>query len=44
MSNVILHTDDEDVSLDCINDGSGGQLTFCMPISITPGSTKTPVS
>jgi hypothetical protein len=44
MSNVILHTDDEDVSLDCLNDGSGGQLRFCMPISITPGSTKTPAS
>jgi hypothetical protein len=44
MSNVILNIGDADVPLDCINDGSGGQLRFCMPISTTPGPTKTPAS
>lgn len=44
ISNVILNIGDEDITLDCINDGSGGQLRFCMPISTTSGPTKPPAS
>jgi hypothetical protein len=40
MKNVTLHVGDEDVPLNCINNGFwGDRLRFCLPDSATPGPT-----